>query len=72
MCIQYLDIFSGMPGENSTGKFVNSDLQGFIVTDNTFTVPTFHIVALEGHIQIRVLMRRHSMNLKLWRGSLME
>jgi len=72
MCIQHLDIVSGMSGENSTRNFVISDLQGFIASANTFIVPTFHTVALEGHIQLRVLMKRHSMKLKLWRGSLME
>jgi hypothetical protein len=61
-----------MPDENSAGNFVSSDLQGFIATDNTFVVPTFHTVSLGGHIQIRVLMKRHSINLKLWRDSLME
>jgi len=72
MCIRHLDIVSGMPGENSTGNFVNSDLRGFIATDNTFIVPTFRTITLEGHIQIRVLMKRHSIKLKLWRGSLKE
>jgi hypothetical protein len=72
MCIQLLDIVSGVPVENSAGNFVSSDLTGIIATDYTFIVPTIHIVALEGHIQIRVLMKRHSMNLKFWRDSLME